>query len=71
MVHAEKAIKSFWVAIFKVTDEKRRIQSDPGPLVSGKNLRIRIRTKMSRIRNTDLDNRWYLYFAVLAGHVNL
>jgi hypothetical protein len=42
--------KIFFVGLWKVTDEKR----EPSPFVIGTDprIRIRIRSKMSRIRNT-------------------
>jgi hypothetical protein len=43
-----------FAGILKVSDEKSRIRiQDPDPLVRGMDLRIRIRPKMSWIRNTD------------------
>jgi hypothetical protein len=42
--------KSFLVRVLKASDEKWH---DPDLLVRGKDPRIRIRTKMSWIRNTD------------------
>jgi hypothetical protein len=46
--------KIFFVGILKVTDEKSWMEPDPhpDPLFKGTDPRIRIRTKMSRIRNT-------------------
>jgi hypothetical protein len=48
---------SFFSGILKVNDENSRIQDldlDPDPLVRGMDPRIRILTKMSWIRNTDV-----------------
>jgi hypothetical protein len=46
----------FFAGILKVNDENSRIRiQDPEPLVSGMDPRIRIHTKMSWIRNTELD----------------
>ncbi len=47
--------KIFFVDTLKVTDEKAGSgqHPDPDPLVRGMDLRIRIRTKISWIRNTD------------------
>jgi hypothetical protein len=49
--------KLFFVGILKVNDEKSRIRiqdpdTTPDPLVRGMDPRIRIHSKMSRIRNT-------------------
>ncbi len=44
-----KSRKTFFVNVFKVNDENGRIRSQI--LQSGTDPRIRIRTKMSRIRN--------------------
>jgi hypothetical protein len=48
-------LKKFFVGILKVNDEKSRIRiqdPDPDPVVRGMDLRIRIHSKMSWIRNT-------------------
>ncbi len=52
-VISRKFRNSFFVGVLKVNDENSRFQDpDPDPLVRGTDMRIRIRTKMSRIRNT-------------------
>jgi hypothetical protein len=43
--------KLFFVGVLRVTDKKQ--EPEPDPLVRGTDPRIGIRTKMSRIRNTD------------------
>jgi hypothetical protein len=43
--------KLFFVGVLKVTEEP---DPEPNPLVKGTDPRIRIRTKMSRIRNTGI-----------------
>ncbi len=58
-LQAEKFVKViFFAGILKANDENSRIRiQDPDPLVRGMDLRIRIHTKMSWIRNTAFDDR--------------
>jgi hypothetical protein len=55
--YKKKYEKNNFIFILKVTEERTKewdseLDPDPDPLVRGTDLRIRIRTKMSRIPNT-------------------